>query len=175
MDHPLCKIYSTENCHQLKSVLGRCSWAPASDNQSLKLTFHRLCCGWKGSHHAHHQWGLDALGWNLWNTKKKDISNKGLVFTCSKSKGSYKTHGKINQNSFESNVELRAVNYASLQDFCSNTVLPASLGHFYRTSSDCSTHTHPLASMDTGVCNIPFPEIRKKAENKGKKLLFKEE
>lgn len=57
---------------------------------------------------------------------------------CSKSKGSYKTHGKINQNLFENNVEFRAINCASLQDSCSNTVLTASLGHFYRTA----VHTH---------------------------------
>lgn len=52
---------------------------------------------------------------------------------------------------------------------CSNIVLTALLGHFYRSSQDCSASTLLCASLDTGVCSIPFPKIRKKSREKGKK------
>lgn len=133
------------------------------------------------------QWGLDSglpkqqgedlsawLGCHLWNTKKKDILSKGLLCIYSKSKGSYKTPRKISQTHQKAVWGSEQLTTQVLRS-CSNIVLTAPLGHFYRSSWDCGASILLHASLDTGPCSIPFPEVRKKAEKKGKKLLFRVE
>ena len=91
---------------------------------------------------------------------------------CSKSKGSYKTPRKISQTHQKAIWGSEQLTMQVLRSY-SNIVLTASLVHFHRSSQDCGASILFHASLDTGVRSIPFPEIRKKAKKKGKKLLFR--
>lgn len=115
--------------------------------------------------------GLELSAWlgcHFWNNNKKGIllTNKGLLCTCSKSKGSCKTHNQISQTHQKAILDsVRLTMWATCS--CSNTVLTASLGHFPQQSRmQCNVILH--ASLDTRVCSIPFPEIRKKQRKRGK-------
>lgn len=78
---------------------------------------------------------------------------------CSKSKAGYKTPRKISQTHQKAIWGPEQLIMQVLS--CSNIVLTTSLRHFYKSTQDYGASIFLHASLDTGVCSIPFPEIRK--------------